>query len=356
MKKRIIFFVLLLIYLINFISATQIWTNEEVKVTSFREKIDLYKEIVSGDELSQVKITDIFSIKIPQNLRNETIFIATTPPFKDYSDKAESIHNISFLICGVGESSLEYNLDHFGLSCKDGEKYKRFIKEVGVNGLNLIEFNASLLNWSSFLLEEGSKGIYVSISYNIDNFVIKSENYNTLWIKRIECDYNSPNCFDKFNKIIYVNIPANLFVSGGDNYRLFNFDKESESMLFIQKDFDEDLILSYTDTEAENKEKYFNYILGILTSLIISLIFVLITPRLTSLAKSIKWLILLVSGFALGAIIIQLANILNLSPNIKLIILLTTLIPIGFWSLWDLLGNFRFFKIFKEWLKRKLFS
>lgn len=268
--NKIFLILLSIVILSSLVNATQILMNDDIVIHSFREKVDVYKEIIDGKELVRVKITDVFSFSVPQKLKNEKIFFSLKPPYHDFFAKSENISDVRLISCEAGNHKINYSLDEtFGLSCPVGEFEDIIHKQV--NGVNIIEFDASNLNWFDFLGKDKSKTVYISINYIMDNLILETENYNTLWIKKIDCNYHSPNCLDK-QTAIYVSIPTYLFVNGGYNHKILGIDKENQKMVFISEDYNEDVVLTYEDTKRERLDKIKWFILATIFSFFFSII------------------------------------------------------------------------------------
>jgi len=270
--KKILLFSLIFLILVNVINATQIWTNDEIRINDFREKVDIYRGIVEGEDVLRVNITDIIYLSIPKEMKDEEIFFVFFPTNYDFSSQTGNISEIKAIACEAGKHEVNYSLDEtFGLSCPGGEFDENILNEIKINRINLLEFNASNLDWYKFLGVNNSKQIYISISYTIDNLILEAENYNTLWVKKIGCYYESSNCLDG-QTAIYVSIPTSSFVEGGYNYQILKIDKESERMVFVSENPKEDIVLSYQDIKREKWNQIKWFILAVFFSFFFSLI------------------------------------------------------------------------------------
>jgi hypothetical protein len=325
--KKVISLIFISIFLINLTSATQIWTHDEIKIGSFREKIDVYKELVNGEELVRTKVTDIFSFSIPKWMKekDKEIFFVIMPPVNTFSEQTELISEVKSVGCGAGNANLNYSLDEtFGLSCLKEELTNSMIQETSINRAPLLEFNASELNWNEFLGENGSKTAYISLSYILDGLVLETdESSNTLFIRNIKCYYQSPNCLDG-KPMIYVSIPTYFSVNGGYNYQILEIEKNKKNMIFFQKDTNEDLVLSYRNTIKEQTERNKRDISIIFISLGFSVIFTLILSRKKQ-TKRTRNLWLLGSLALLIVSFILFYNLIGTLWNVILIIMFTSL-------------------------------
>jgi hypothetical protein len=118
--KKILFLFFLLLLFTNFVNSTQIWTNDGVQINSFREKIDIYKEVVNGEELSRAKIIDIFYVFIPKEMKDENIFFAFFPTNYDFSSQTENISEIMALACEAGKHEINYSMKHLDYLVQGG--------------------------------------------------------------------------------------------------------------------------------------------------------------------------------------------------------------------------------------------
>jgi hypothetical protein len=353
--KKYFYLFSILILLLNLIDATQIWTDEGIKVSNFREKVDLYKESVNNKEVVKVKITDLFSFSIPQDRKNENLSFVIMPTTNNFANPSEDISDIRIVGCGAGNAQHNYSVDkNFGLSCSTEELNNEIIQKI--NRAILFEFNASKFNWAHSLGENNSKTVYISLSYVLNDLVLETDEMsNTLLIRKIRCYYDSPDCLNG-QPMIYLSIPTYFSVNGGYNYQILGLEKESSAMLFFQKNIDEDLVLSYRDVKAENKEKYFDYLLGIITSLIVSLIVTLLSLKISKLRMKIKWAFLMILVFLLYFVITYLANKFEIPPLIKITIILVLFVPFSVLALIDLMKKFRLFRKIKEKIELFLFG
>jgi len=252
--KKILLILILVFFMLNFVSATIIRTNEETTIIFFREKIEIDGE--------NINVTDVFALHIPYNFKNGEIFLAF--------EKEGNIPGFSYILCENPTSERNYLVrGMFGVECSDAKRENKLYREK--KDEIVIRYDAEKLNWTKYLNQDSSKTIYFQVDYNMPNFISIIEEHSTLWVPKIECSSHSQNCLNT-KPISYVILSNDFFVDGGYNYAIFDVDKENEKMIFISQNSEEDMVISYQDVKKEKWENIKWFIFGIFLSFVLSLI------------------------------------------------------------------------------------